>query len=196
MKRRLRWLDHSVFAGVLLLVMLLPAVVLAGQSRFADVSDGNPFLNDIEWLADAGVTLGCNPPTNGMYCPTGYVTRQQMAAFLHRSAGYFDGDDDGTVDNAEMVAGYAPSDLSAAYAIRSSEYIEDFVAYGEIDTMFELDIEPPADGLCRRARNRSLRRGVKTRGADPVAGSRPCLAATAQQPDAGVELRRSPGRAG
>jgi hypothetical protein len=35
----------------------------------------------------AGVTLGCNPPTNDEYCPDDLVTRGQMAAFLKRGFG-------------------------------------------------------------------------------------------------------------
>jgi hypothetical protein len=42
------------------------------------------FHNDIAWLADHGITKGCNPPGNDLYCPNDPVTRGQMAAFLHR----------------------------------------------------------------------------------------------------------------
>ena len=44
------------------------------------------FEVDIDRLAAAGITKGCNPPANDMYCPSGLVTRGQMAAFLHRAA--------------------------------------------------------------------------------------------------------------
>ena len=36
-------------------------------------------------LAQAGITRGCNPPTNDRFCPTDFVTRGQMAAFLRRA---------------------------------------------------------------------------------------------------------------
>jgi hypothetical protein len=52
---------------------------------FDDVSGSNTFSRDIEKLATAGITRGCNPPENNLYCPTGEVTRGQMTAFLHRS---------------------------------------------------------------------------------------------------------------
>ena len=39
---------------------------------------------DINRVAAAGITNGCSP---GSYCPTGIVTREQMAAFLHRALG-------------------------------------------------------------------------------------------------------------
>ncbi|MEA2023399.1 MAG: S8 family serine peptidase [Actinomycetota bacterium] len=47
--------------------------------------DDSIFEGDINRLAAAGITKGCNPPTNDRYCPTGTVTRGQMAAFLHRA---------------------------------------------------------------------------------------------------------------
>lgn len=66
--------------------------------------DGSVFEADIEKLAAAGITLGCNPPTNDMFCPNDPVTRGQMAAFLVRAMGYTDDgggnlfvDDDGSV---------------------------------------------------------------------------------------------------
>jgi len=36
-------------------------------------------------LRVAGVTIGCNPPTNDHYCPTKPVQRDQMASFLARA---------------------------------------------------------------------------------------------------------------
>jgi hypothetical protein len=48
--------------------------------------DGNTFEGDIEKLAAADITRGCNPPTNDRFCPRDFVTRGQMAAFFHRAA--------------------------------------------------------------------------------------------------------------
>lgn len=62
-----------------------PAIVYASD-RFVDVPTTNTFHKDITWLADSGVTLGCNPPANDRYCPNDNVTRGQMAAFLRRLA--------------------------------------------------------------------------------------------------------------
>ena len=55
----------------------------AGAS-FTDTS-GHTFQSEIEWLAAAGITKGCNPPTNSRFCPNDSVTRGQMAAFIHRA---------------------------------------------------------------------------------------------------------------
>lgn len=52
---------------------------------FDDVSRGDVFHDDIEWLAQQRITLGCNPPTNSEFCPEDTVTRGQMAAFLTRA---------------------------------------------------------------------------------------------------------------
>lgn len=57
-----------------------------GGNLFTD-DDDSIFERDIDRLATAGVTKGCNPPVNDRFCPTGYVTRGQMAAFLHRALG-------------------------------------------------------------------------------------------------------------
>jgi VCBS repeat-containing protein len=50
----------------------------------------SPFVADIIWLADEGITQGCNPPQNDMFCPNDRVTRGQMAAFLVRFLGLSD----------------------------------------------------------------------------------------------------------
>jgi hypothetical protein len=47
--------------------------------------DASLFEHSINRVAAAGITLGCNPPTNNRYCPTDLVTRGQMAAFLLRA---------------------------------------------------------------------------------------------------------------
>ena len=40
---------------------------------------------NIEAIAAAGITRGCNPPDNDLFCPDEPVSRGQMAAFLHRA---------------------------------------------------------------------------------------------------------------
>jgi hypothetical protein len=52
---------------------------------FRDVASASTFASDIAQLATAGVTKGCNPPANDLFCPTDAVTREQMAAFLDRA---------------------------------------------------------------------------------------------------------------
>jgi hypothetical protein len=55
------------------------------QKQIGDVPAGNSHRADIEWLADRGITRGCNPPSNSRFCPGAAVTREQMAAFMVRA---------------------------------------------------------------------------------------------------------------
>ncbi len=71
---------------------------------FDDVPTTNLFFEHVLWLAVEGITFGCNPPSNTLFCPTDYVTRGQMAAFLVRARSYTAGagddlfiDDNGSV---------------------------------------------------------------------------------------------------
>jgi hypothetical protein len=58
-----------------------------GHGGFGDVPSGSTFAEDIGRLATAGVTFGCNPPVNDLFCPEDPVTRGQLAAFLRRALG-------------------------------------------------------------------------------------------------------------
>ena len=51
---------------------------------FLDVH-GHTFEAAIGWLADQGITKGCNPPLNTRFCPDDSVTRGQMAVFIARA---------------------------------------------------------------------------------------------------------------
>jgi hypothetical protein len=70
----------------LIIVAIVPVAAFGATSLFVDVPDDSPFVNDINWMKANGVTKGCNPPTNTMYCPKNNVTREQMAAFMKRLA--------------------------------------------------------------------------------------------------------------
>jgi hypothetical protein len=54
------------------------------ENQFSD-DDQSVFERDIELLAAAGITRGCDPPANGRYCPDAPVSRGEMAAFLGRA---------------------------------------------------------------------------------------------------------------
>lgn len=83
-----------------------------------DVNAPSPFIDvgtsihyeAIRYIADIGVTKGCNPPDNTLYCPANPVTRQQMASFLVRAldlpqpTGNHFGDDNGSVHEANINA--------------------------------------------------------------------------------------------
>ena len=66
-------------------------------------AEGSVFEGDIEWLASTGISLGCNPPDNTLFCPGAPVTRGQMASFLVRALGLTDrGDVDFVDDNGSV----------------------------------------------------------------------------------------------
>jgi hypothetical protein len=66
-------------ASLLARALRLPA---AGDA-FRD-DEASLFEADIDAIAAAGLTKGCNPPANDRFCPDDYVTRGQVAAFLAR----------------------------------------------------------------------------------------------------------------
>jgi hypothetical protein len=61
-------------------VAAFPLGILASH-QFLDVPDSNAYHDDIDAIADVGVTTGCG---GGNYCPSALVTREQMAAFMNR----------------------------------------------------------------------------------------------------------------
>ncbi len=112
--------------------------------------DGSTFEAEIEALAAAGITLGCNPPANDRFCPADLVTRGQMAAFLVRGLGYLDdgggdlfSDDDGSVFESDIdklgtagvtngceIGRFCPNDpvtrgQMAAFLVRALGYTDD-----------------------------------------------------------------------
>jgi hypothetical protein len=75
-------------------------------ASFDDVLTGNSMYRYVEALLHSGVTAGCGTAT---YCPTGQVTRAQMAVFLARAmAG-----GDANVPAAGSVSGAGAYDCSA-----------------------------------------------------------------------------------
>ena len=78
----------------------LPA---ASKDYFTD-DEGSIFESDVNRIAEAGITKGCDPPDNNLFCPQGDVTRGQMAAFLVRAFGLTDdGGGDLFVDDNESI---------------------------------------------------------------------------------------------
>ena len=75
---------------------------------FTDDAD-SIFQDDINRLAAARITFGCNPPANDHYCPDDALTRGQMAALLVRAFGFDDpgagdafSDDDGSIFEGDI----------------------------------------------------------------------------------------------
>ena len=109
-------LTPTVSSVLALMMAAIFAVVVFAAAGAAAVSPGGSFIDDdgnvhegnIEAIAAAGITRGCNPPTNNRYCPTRAVTRGEMAAFLARAlkltlrADDPFGDDDDSVFEADI----------------------------------------------------------------------------------------------
>jgi hypothetical protein len=140
------------------------------NGKFVD-DDWSEFEVDIEWLAESGITKGCNPPANDRFCPDASVTRGEMAAFLTRALGQTAGLDDPFVDDndsvfeqdigrlaaAKITMGCNPPkndrfcpqhkvtrEQMAAFLVRAFDYTDDAVgnAFGDDDeSIFERDIE-------------------------------------------------------
>jgi hypothetical protein len=53
---------------------------------FSDVEASHPYYEFINRIAERGITVGCG---QGIYCPEGLVTREQMAVFIERCLGVF-----------------------------------------------------------------------------------------------------------
>lgn len=73
--------------------------VTRSTDRFID-DDASPFEQAIERLAAAGITAGCNPPSNDQYCPDRNITRGEMAVFLRRASTAGDPRRDVTIDRS------------------------------------------------------------------------------------------------
>lgn len=75
-----RWL-------VLVFPLVLFGTIIGGpraadaSDQFPDVPDSSPFHDDVGWMADVDITGGFS---DGGYHPAAAVSRQSMAAFLHR----------------------------------------------------------------------------------------------------------------
>lgn len=92
-------------AGAALMV-LAGAVGAAAATGFSDVDDDHVFADEIEWLAQAGITDGYQ---DGTFRPGSEVTRQAVASWLHRLAGQ--SPNAAPSVDAATVQGMAPEDL-------------------------------------------------------------------------------------
>ena len=96
-----------------LLAAIVATALLTGMTtawaghRFGDVPDTNPFHDDIDWLAETGLSSGF---ADGTFRPTEPITRQTMAAVLRRSfdqqAGLTATSTSSTVINATKAQGW------------------------------------------------------------------------------------------
>jgi hypothetical protein len=72
----------SLVLAVIVITTLVTATGVFASHQYPDVPDSNPFHSDIDWATDNGLVEGF---ADGGYHPTAPVSRQAMAAFLHRT---------------------------------------------------------------------------------------------------------------
>jgi hypothetical protein len=98
---------RPILITIAVTVMLaLPAGMVLAIHQFTDVPTGSSIHDDVEAIANAGVTTGCG---DGKYCPSDPVTRGQMAQFMNR-LGALDGQAPSV--NADRVDGRHANQLS------------------------------------------------------------------------------------
>ncbi len=155
---------------------------------FAD-DDFSIFEKDIEWLFSAGITKGCNPPTNDKYCPNDPLTRGQLAAMISRaldlpatSTDYFFDDDGGVFE--DDINKLAEAGITFGCNVAGDKYCPTgLVTRGEMAAMLDraLDLADTAtdyftddDGSIFEASiNRVAEAGI-TRGCNPPANDNYC----------------------
>lgn len=156
-RRGRSWLAGAVLASFLALVPL----GLLAANPFNDLTGGVHDAN-IDAIYNAGITTGCVP--NVAYCPTDFVTREQMASFLARTAGLGSNppvanaltaqtavsaqtaqqaQNATSAGNATTMGGYAPNGL-----VRAARAEGSVVATGDpYVTVLTLTVIAPAPGL-------------------------------------------------
>jgi hypothetical protein len=77
--------DSKITRGQMAALLIRAANPADTTRDYFHDDDGSIFENDINRLAAAGITKGCDPPANEDFCPNSKVTRGQMAAFLARA---------------------------------------------------------------------------------------------------------------
>lgn len=115
---RLRWLTLPLVAVALF------AGSFAGTAWashvFNDVPDSNPFHDDIAAVADAGITTGF---ADGGFHPGDPITRQAMAAFVHRGLGRVDGSNGFATFSDTASHNLAAGTITAGAASGSGGYV-------------------------------------------------------------------------
>ena len=144
--------------AVVLIISLVGVISVVGgdnvsaqtPNTFAD-DNGNVHEANIEFIAAAGVTKGCNPPANTNYCPSGTVTRGQMAAFLTRAldlpatAEDFFGDDETSIFEGDINRLAAAGITSGCNPPANTNYCPDSaVTRGQMAAFIKRGFDLPA----------------------------------------------------
>jgi hypothetical protein len=77
----MRGLVHRAVA-VVFAASMSAAAWAQSCAGFSDVASAEPMCGNVQWIRNRAITLGCT--TTSLFCPTDFVTRLQMAAFMNR----------------------------------------------------------------------------------------------------------------
>ena len=77
--------DRPVTRGEMATLMATALDLPATSTDFFSDDDGSPHEANINRVAAARITVGCNPPANTYFCEQETLTRQQMASFFVRA---------------------------------------------------------------------------------------------------------------
>ncbi|MGD2061389.1 MAG: hypothetical protein PVF87_11020 [Acidimicrobiia bacterium] len=80
--------DETVIRGAMAAFLARALHLPAATRDHFDDDEGHLFEGDINRLAEAGITRGCNPPSNTRFCPNQEMSRGAMAAMLARAFDY------------------------------------------------------------------------------------------------------------
>jgi len=116
---RWRWRGATLVAVGL--VALTPLIGMAANPTFSDLNQADPVhQGNIQAIGNAGITTGFDDPAHPgqrTYNPKGFVTREEMASFLARTAGLGDNPpvaravSANTATNAQLLGGLTPDSL-------------------------------------------------------------------------------------
>ncbi len=100
--------NRPVTRGEMATLMTLALDLPKASTDYFTDDNGSPHEANINAVAAAGITLGCNPPTNSHFCEQQTLTRGQMASFFVRALGLSTsvadqfGDDGNSVHQADI----------------------------------------------------------------------------------------------
>lgn len=107
-RRQRRTTRRAVVVAVVAIILAAIAPLSVLGANFLDLNSNSPHNGNINAIADAGITRGCNPPDYNAYCPNNLVTREEMASFLARTAGL---GGNAPVANAAYLNGFSANAL-------------------------------------------------------------------------------------
>jgi hypothetical protein len=128
------------------MAIMAPIAVVAAGGTFTD-DDDSIFEANIEWLASAGVTLGCNPPTNDNFCPDDNVSRGQMAAFMQRFAQYIDAEDGTPAEADHATSADSATSADTATEADHATSADSATNAGTVDGKNAIDFQPTTNSF-------------------------------------------------